>query len=115
MMPLSPQGALPPAIPRLRFGAVLVAALSVLLVALQYQLWFGKGGLEDLALLRAARDRQSLENQRLQERNRALEAEVADLKSGLQAIEERARTDMGMIREDEVFFQIIEPSSEAAR
>jgi cell division protein FtsB len=95
-----------------RFTTILIALLAVLLAALQYQLWFGRGGIGDLAELHSARDAQSLENRRLRERNRALEAEVADLKSGLEAIEERARTEMGMIREDEVFYQIIEAPAE---
>lgn len=99
-----------------RFATILIASLAVLLAALQYQLWYGRRGIGDLAELHSARDAQALENRRLRERNRALEAEVADLKSGLQAIEERARTEMGMIREDEVFYQIIEaPPGEAAK
>jgi cell division protein FtsB len=91
-----------------RFTTILIAFLAVLLAALQYQLWYGRGGIGDLALLHSARDTKALENRRLRERNRVLEAEIADLKSGLEAIEERARTEMGMIREDEVFYQIIE-------
>jgi cell division protein FtsB len=99
-----------------RFTTILIAFLAILLAALQYRLWYGRGGIGVLAELHSARDAQSLENRRLGERNRALEAEVADLKSGLQAIEERARTEMGMIREDEVFYQIIEaPPAEAAK
>lgn len=98
-----------------RFTTILIAFLAVLLAALQYQLWYGRGGIGDLAELHSARDAQSLENRRLQERNRALEAEVADLKSGLEAIEERARTEMGMIREDEVFYQIIEAPPDVGR
>jgi cell division protein FtsB len=95
-----------------RFTTILIALLAVLLAALQYQLWYGRRGIGDLAELHSARDAQSLENRRLRDRNRALQAEVADLKSGLQAIEERARTEMGMIREDEVFYQIIEAPAE---
>ena len=91
-----------------RFTTILIAFLAVLLAALQYQLWYGRGGIGDLAELHSARDAKALENRRLRERNRVLEAEIADLKSGLEAIEERARTEMGMIREDEVFYQIIE-------
>jgi len=99
-----------------RFTTILIALLTVLLATLQYQLWYGRGGIGDVAELHSARDAQSLENRRLRDRNRALQAEVADLKSGLQAIEERARTEMGMIREDEVFYQIIEaPPAEAAK
>jgi cell division protein FtsB len=99
------------------FTTVLIGLLVALLAALQYQLWRGRGGIGDLAKLQSARDAQALENQHLKERNRVLEAEVADLKSGLQAIEERARTEMGMIRDDEVFYQIIESpaGSQAAR
>ncbi len=95
-----------------RFTTILIAFLAVLLATLQYRLWYGRGGIGDLAKLQSARDAKALENRRLRERNRALEAEVADLKSGHEAIEERARTEMGMIREDEVFYQIIEAPDE---
>ena len=86
----------------------LVLILLVLLGGLQFKLWNGQGGLKEWWALREQRDSQILQNRRLKERNRSLEAEVADLKEGLEAIEERARSEMGMIKADEVFYQIID-------
>ncbi len=86
----------------------LTGLLLALLGALQYQLWTGQGGLRQLRELREAREVQLSENRDLLERNRALEAEVADLKAGLEAVEERARSEMGMIKSDEVFYQVID-------
>ena len=82
--------------------------LAALVVLLQYPLWLGKG-----SWLRAWEvDRQLAEqkrvNQGLAARNMTLEAEVLDLKEGLDAVEERARSELGMIRQDEVFFQILD-------
>ena len=82
--------------------------LFSLLLVLQYTLWFGNGGLLRLWQLNAMVDTQKVENEQLTERNRALEAEVIDLKQGLEAIEERARSDLGMIKKDETFFQVVE-------
>jgi cell division protein FtsB len=80
--------------------------LALLVVLIQYPLWVGKGGWLRVWEL----DRQLIErraqNERLQARNGALEAEVRDLKNGLDAIEERARFELGMIRSDEVFILI---------
>jgi cell division protein FtsB len=87
---------------------LLGVALLALLVSLQYPLWMGKGSwltVRDLdRRLEAQRDR----NAGLRARNAALDAEVRDLKQGTDAIEERARTELGMIRQDEVFFQILD-------
>jgi cell division protein FtsB len=88
----------------------LAAVLAVLIVLIQYPLWLGKGG-----WLRAwETDRkvaaQRASNDRLAQRNDALAADVRDLKQGLDAIEERARYELGMIRGDEVFFQVVEPA-----
>ena len=82
--------------------------LFSLLLVLQYTLWFGNGGLLRLWQLNAKVEGQKVENKQLTERNRALEAEVIDLKQGLEAIEERARSDLGMIKRDETFFQVVE-------
>jgi len=87
---------------------VLIAILIVVLLLLQYKLWFGDGNMREVWALREAIEEQKQENQRLMERNAALEAEVQDLKQGLEAIEERARSELGMIKKDETFFQIIE-------
>ena len=89
--------------------------LGVLIVLIQYPLWLGKGG-----WVRAwDNDRQlaaqKAHNHRLQERNDALEADVRDLKQGTEAIEERARFELGMVRQDEVFVQIVAPRAEARR
>jgi cell division protein FtsB len=89
--------------------------LLVVLLALQWPLWFGEGSWRDVRELREIRERQELENADLRMRNRALEAEVEDLRSGTEAVEERARRDLGMIREDEVFFFLIQPDDEAPR
>jgi len=86
----------------------LVWILIVLLVLLQYKLWLGDGSLAEVWQLYQQVELQKEENHQLRERNQALEAEVQDLKQGLEAIEERAREELGMIREDETFYQIVE-------
>ncbi len=86
---------------------VLLAVLLALLVALQLRLWFGDGSLQQLSRLRDEAMHSRSEVLRLTIRNQALAAEVADLKSGLDAIEERARGELGMIDEGETFYQII--------
>jgi cell division protein FtsB len=82
--------------------------LVALIAAIQYPLWMGKG-----SWLRVWEiDRQLVEqratNQKLQARNGALDAEVRDLKQGIEAIEERARSELGMIKQDEVFFHVLQ-------
>lgn len=86
----------------------IVAILIALLLVLQYQLWFGNGGLLRVWQLEQRIAEQKEENAKLEERNKALEAEVRDLKQGLEAIEERARSDLGMIKKGETFFQVVE-------
>jgi cell division protein FtsB len=87
----------------------LIAVLLVMFLWLQYRLWVGEGSLAQVHHLEqeVARQRQELES--LRQRNRLLEAEVLDLKTGLEALEERARNELGMIGEGEVFFQVVEP------
>lgn len=87
---------------------LLFAGLLVLFITLQLTLWFGEGGLAEVRKLQQQIEQQQAENARLNERNAALEAEVKDFKQGLSAIEERARNELGMIKKDETFFQIIE-------
>jgi cell division protein FtsB len=82
-------------------GAVLVA----LIVLIQYPLWLGKGGWLRASQLDRDLQSQRAQNQRLEARNAALAAEVRDLKQGTEAIEERARYELGMTRPDELFFQ----------
>ncbi len=89
----------------------LVWLLVLLLVLLQYRLWVGDGSLAEVWDLYRRVEAQKQENQRLRERNQALEAEVQDLKQGLEAIEERAREELGMIKDGEIFYQVIEDSS----
>ena len=86
----------------------LVWLLVVLFVLLQYELWVGDGSLAEVWDLYRQVEMQKEENQQLQERNQALEAEVQDLKKGLESIEERAREELGMIKDGETFYQIIE-------
>jgi cell division protein FtsB len=84
----------------------LAVAFLAGIVALQVPMWFGKGGwlaVRDLDRQVAA---QRGQNEKLKARNEALEADVRDLKTGTEAIEERARSELGMIRNDEVFFQV---------
>lgn len=92
----------------------LAAALLVVLVLLQYRLWLGDGGMREVRRLRAEIAAQMQENEALRERNRTLAAEVQDLKKGTAAIEERARTDLGMIGEGETFYQVVTDPSTVA-
>lgn len=85
-----------------------VVALIVLLGWLQYRLWVGDGSLAELSLLRGEIAAQEEEIARLSDRNRALEAEVIDLRSGEDALEERARSELGMIKDGEIFLQVID-------
>ena len=92
---------------------LIIAILLILLVLLQIQLWQQFRHVQDLKVLVAE---QAEENNRLATRNDALAAEVADLQSGLDAVEERARSELGLIREGEEFFLVVEPEDlEAAR
>ena len=88
---------------------VLLIVLLSLLALLQARLWFSDGGYREVWRLRGQVAEQEDENQFLLDRNTALEAEVQDLRGGLAAAEERARTDLGMIRREETFFQVIPP------
>ena len=86
----------------------LVILLLLLRVYLQYKLWFGEGSLQDVWELHQEVEFQRQENIELRERNAALEAEVKDLQQGLDAIEEHAREDLGMVKEGETFYQVVE-------
>ena len=87
---------------------LLALSLAALIALIQYPLWLGKGSWlrvwEVDGQIRAQRE----VNRQLQARNRALDAEVRDLKVGLDAVEERARSELGMIKQNEIFFQILE-------
>lgn len=89
---------------------VLIVLIFLLLV-LQSKLWLGKGGVREIHQLQNAIEEQTVSKQQLSERNDALKGEVLDLKSGLDAIEERARNEMGMIKKGEIFYHIVEQSS----
>ena len=95
---------------------VLLLLLALLLAGLQYTLWLGNGGHQQVAGLRQQVATQQAENLRLQERNDALAAEVEDLKSGEAAVEERARSELGMVKPGETFYRVVEdaPASTAA-
>jgi cell division protein FtsB len=93
---------------------VLLAILLILLVALQFKLWFGEGGYRDVQRLAERVEEQAVENEALAQRNRELQAEVEDLRQGLEAIEERARSELGLIKEDEEFYQVV-PEQERER
>lgn len=87
---------------------IIMVALLVLLASLQLRLWHGPGSLADLHRLNSTIAVQTEKNTTLQARNRHLQAEVGDLKQGLAAVEALARSELGMIRQGETFFQIIE-------
>lgn len=87
---------------------LLAISLITFLAILQYDLWLGEGSLTSAWQMENAIEQQQQENTRLQARNDALAAEVQDLKGGLAAIEERARSELGMARDKETFIQVID-------
>jgi cell division protein FtsB len=92
----------------------LTLTLAVLIALIQYPLWLGKGSWFRVWEIDQQIRAQRSANGQLQARNSSLEAEVRDLKVGLDAIEERARSELGMIKHDEVFFQVLEPPAAPA-
>ncbi|MCW9047031.1 MAG: cell division protein FtsB [Gammaproteobacteria bacterium] len=88
----------------------LLSLLMVLFLLLQYKLWVGDGAVPEVIHLEQEIEKKQLEKNKLEERNASLSAEVKDLKQGKDAIEERARSEMGMIGKDETFYQIIQSS-----
>ena len=98
----------------MNFVKIATYALLAILVLLQYPLWFGNGGVFAVWRLNREIAAQEQENARLKDRNQAIEADVNDLKQGLAAIEERARTELGMVKKGEVFFQVIEQPRDKA-
>lgn len=89
---------------------IVAGFLLTALLALQYRLWVSPDGMRDVWRLEQAIEVQSGENDRLKERNSTLAAEVRDLKEGRAAIEERARTDLGMVGSSETFYQVVPPA-----
>ncbi len=92
----------------------LALVLLVLLIALQAKFWLGDGGMREIHTLRGSVAAQKAENAKLEKRNRALAADVDDLKQGDKAVEARARNNLGLIRPGEVFYQVIDPAPAAA-
>ena len=91
----------------------LTLALVVLIAALQYPLWLGKGSWLSVWGIDQQLSAQKQANQKTTARNASLDAEVRDLKQGYGAIEERARSELGMVKQDEVFYQVLEDSKMA--
>jgi len=87
---------------------VLMSALVLVFVVLQYKLWVGQGSVAQLRDLEAQVEVQKQENLGLAERNQVLEGEVLDLKTGLDAVEERARSEFGMVKEGETLFIVVD-------
>lgn len=97
---------------------LLTLTLALLIAALQYPLWLGKGSWLKAWEVDQELAKQNDENTRLKARNASLDAEVKDLKTGYEAIEERARSELGMVKQDEIFFQVLEepkPATPAAK
>jgi len=86
----------------------LVGLILAALVAMQYSLWLGQSGLLEVAYLQEKITAQEAVNANLLQRNQQLHAEVLDLKQGIDAIEERARHDLGMVKPNETFYQLVE-------
>ena len=94
---------------------IVSAILLLLLVLLQYRLWLDKGGIPEVLQLEKEVEVANSEVDGLKERNQKLDAEVIDLKTGLEAIEERARTDLGMLKNDEVYYQVIDDKRQSLK
>lgn len=90
----------------------LLVVLLGLLAIFQYRLWLGEGSFAQKATLQSQVEKQTLENEQLELRNRQLAADVAGLQDGLEGIEERARRDLGMMGEGETFYMVIEPDKD---
>ena len=91
----------------------MLLGLAVIALTLQGQLWFSSDGFSKTQQLRAAVAKQAEQNEQLRQRNLSLEAEVVNLKQSIEAAEERARTDLGMIGRSETFYQVV-PASQTS-
>lgn len=89
-------------------------SLGLVVLLLQHRLWMSADGVRELGRLEEAVSEQRAENETLANRNAQLAAEVRDLKKGVTALEERARSDLGMIAENETFYQVVPPHTDAA-
>ena len=92
---------------------ILAVVLGFALVLLQYRLWLSDQGLREVSRLQSAVDAQEAANREQSERNRQLAAEVNDLKVGLAALEERARSELGMVGNSETFYQVVTAATPA--
>ena len=86
----------------------IIALLIILLVALQARLWIGEGSLAQISALSEQLEKQSAKNAALKARNDQLDARVKELKAGMDAVEELARGELGLVKENETFFMVIE-------
>lgn len=87
---------------------LIIICLIIMLIGLQYKLWIGEDSLLQWVQLDKKLETQQVENKRLLARNQAIEADIAELKSGDQALEERARFDLGMVKQDETYYQFVD-------
>jgi cell division protein FtsB len=94
----------------LRYAALI---LLILLIALQVKLWTGQGGMRQVWQLKHRVEEQKIGNAKLKTRNETLSAEVDDLKHGDEAIEERARSELGLLKPGETFYQVVDPADPA--
>ena len=86
---------------------MILGVLIVLLLLLQYEFWFSDGGVKTVWELQRSISKQAEKNDQLDKRNQVLIAEIKDLQSGNAAIEARARTDLGMVKQNEVFYEVV--------
>jgi cell division protein FtsB len=93
----------------------LAIALGVVIAILQYRLWLSDSGVRELARMQGAVTQQRAQNGALVERNRQLAAEVRDLKTGMAALEERARSELGMIASNETYYQVVPAKTDVPR
>lgn len=87
----------------------LLALLLLIFLALQYRLWVGEGSYAEVRHLQQEIANKKADLERMEKENQELRAEIEDLKKGLEAIQERARSELGMIKQGETYFQIVEP------
>jgi len=102
----------PSASPRPALMRTVTLLLLVILILLQFKLWFGEGGFRDVARLQQRVETQRQRNADLLQRNDELQAEVEDLRERLDAVEERARYELGLIKPNEEFYQVVPPPKE---
>lgn len=92
---------------------LLTLCVLSLLLALQYRLWTGENGMSEMRALQQDIQRQSATNQQLAQRNQLLQADITDLRNAQEAVEERARNELGLIKADETFFRLVRIEADA--